>query len=264
MVTKLRRIWQRIGWGSSLDAPNQTIQEVVELENLVGSSHDIRPLGKRGCLGRVGCDTHAICIQKNERWLMRVAYQSAGVGLIWQKKKNCPSLEDVSHSGLGPNVAREWCLRLVNRGTCYAVDIGQMWQKWWPLSEDFVSLQTLTKCGPNCALCQRTLACSGLWPNVVQNVALVGELCLTADFNQMWSKMCPLLEDFVSLQTSTRCGLNMCPLLEDFVTLRTLTKCGPNMCPSMGDFVLLWSLTIYYGSTTCSSSKKAGTNQIGL
>jgi hypothetical protein len=30
------------------DAPNQTIQEVVELENLVGGSRDVRPLGKRG------------------------------------------------------------------------------------------------------------------------------------------------------------------------------------------------------------------------
>ncbi len=51
------------GYGIGFDAPNQTMQEVVELENLVGSSHDIGPLGKRGCVGGVGCDTYAIGIQ---------------------------------------------------------------------------------------------------------------------------------------------------------------------------------------------------------
>jgi hypothetical protein len=43
------------------------IQEVVELEDLVGTSPDIRPLGKGGCVGGVGCDTHAIGIQRTER-----------------------------------------------------------------------------------------------------------------------------------------------------------------------------------------------------
>jgi hypothetical protein len=33
------------GYGIGFDASNQTIQEVVELEDLVGSSRDIRPLG---------------------------------------------------------------------------------------------------------------------------------------------------------------------------------------------------------------------------
>ncbi len=127
--------------------------------------------------------------------------------------------------------------------------------------------------------CWRTLSHCRLWPNVVQNVPLIGGHCLTVDFDQMWSKMCllledfvslrihqmwskmcPLLEDFVSLRTSTRCGPNMCPSLEDFVTLRTSTKCGPNMCPLTEDFVLLPSLTTY-GSTTCSSSKRASTKQ---
>ncbi len=127
-------------------------------------------------------------------------------------------------------------------------------KKWCPLLEDFVSLWTLTKCGQNCAPRWRTLSRSGLCPNVIQNVPLVGGLCLTADFDQMWSKMCPSLEDFVSLRTLTRCGLNMCPLSEDFVTLQTLTKCGPNMCPLTEDFVLLRSSNTY-GSTTYSSSK---------
>jgi hypothetical protein len=98
---------------------------------------------------------------------------------------------------------------------------------------------------------------------MVQIVPLVGGLCHTADFDQMWSKMCPSSEDCVSLWTSARGGPNMCPLSEDFVTLQTLTKCGPNMCPSMSDFVLLRSSTTY-GLMMCSSSKNAGTKQIGL
>ncbi len=133
-------------------------------------------------------------------------------------------------------------------------------KKWCPLLEDFVSLRTLTKCGQNCAPHWRTLSCSGLWPNVAQIVLLVGGLCHAADLDQMWSKMCPSLEDFVSLWTSTKCGWNICPSLEDFVTQRTSTKCGPNMCPLTEDFVLLRSLTMY-GSTTYSSSKKARTKQ---
>jgi hypothetical protein len=127
-------------------------------------------------------------------------------------------------------------------GLCFTADFDQMWSQLCPSLEDFVMQQTLTKCGPKCAPCWRTLS---------------------ADFDQMWSNMCPLSEDFVSLRTLTKCGPNMCPSLEDFVTLRTLTKCGPNMCPSMGDFVLLQSLTTY-GSATCSLSKKAGTKQIGI
>ena len=35
---------------------------------------------------------------------------------------------------------------------------------------------------------------------------LVGGLCLTADFDQMWSKLCPSSEDFVTQRTSTKCG----------------------------------------------------------
>ena len=53
----------------------------------------------------------------------------------------------------------------------------------------------------------------------------------------MVKKNCPLSEDFVTQQTSTKCGPNICPSLEDFVTQRTSTKCGPNICPSLEDFV---------------------------
>ncbi len=175
---------------------------------------------------------------------MRVAYGAAGFGQIWHKKEKCPSSEDVSHSGLWSNVAREWCPWLFIRKTCHTVDIGQMWQKngapcqrtlshnfdqMWsklcPSSEDFVTQRTLTKCGPNCAPYWRTLSCSGLWPNVVQNVPLIGGLHLTADFDQMWSKMCPLLEDFGSQRTLTKCGPKYAP------RQRILSHCGlwPNV-----------------------------------
>jgi hypothetical protein len=49
------------------DASNQMLQEVVELKNVVGSSHDIGPLGKGGGVGSVGCDAHALDIQRIER-----------------------------------------------------------------------------------------------------------------------------------------------------------------------------------------------------
>jgi hypothetical protein len=129
-----------------------------------------------------------------------------------------------------------------------------------PSSEDFVTQRTSTKCGPNCAPHQRTLSHSRLQPNVTRIVPLIGGLCHAADFDQMWPKMCPLLEDFVTLRTSTKCGPSICPLSEDFVTQRTLTKCGPNMCPSTDDFILLQG-SATYGSTTYSSSKTAGTKQ---
>ncbi len=51
-------------YGNCFDAFNKTIQEIIELENLVGSPRDMGPLGKRGRVGSVGCDTNAIGIQK--------------------------------------------------------------------------------------------------------------------------------------------------------------------------------------------------------
>jgi hypothetical protein len=80
-----------------------------------------------------------------------------------------------------------------------------------PLLEDFVSLRTSTKCGPKCAPHQRTLSCSGLQPNVAQNVPLIGGLCHAADLDQMWPKICPSLEDFVTQRTSTKCGPECAP-----------------------------------------------------
>ncbi len=55
------------GYGIGFDASNQMIEEVVELEDFVGSSRDIGSLGKGGQIGSVGCDAHAIGIQKIEQ-----------------------------------------------------------------------------------------------------------------------------------------------------------------------------------------------------
>jgi hypothetical protein len=123
---------------------------------------------------------------------------------------------------------------------------------------------------------RRTLSHCRLRPNVARKVPLIGRLCHAADFDQMWPKMCPSSEDFVTQRTSTKCGPKcaphwrtlsrsglrpnvaqnvpligglchaadfdqtwpeMCPSLEDFVSQRTSTKCGPNICLSTGDFV---------------------------
>jgi hypothetical protein len=167
-------------------------------------------------------------------------------------KNDAPHRRTLSHCGLQLNVIQT--VPLIG-GLCHAMDFNQMWPKLCPSSEDFVTQRTSTKCVPNCAPHRRTLSSSGFQPNVAQIVPLVGGLCHAADFNQMWSKMCPLLEDFVSLLTLTKCGPTICPSSEDFVTQRTLAKCGPNMCPLTEDFVLLQSLTMY-GSTTFSSLKK--------
>ena len=79
---------------------------------------------------------------------------------------------------------------------------------------------------------RRTLSRLGL-----KNAPLIGGLCLTADFDQMWSEMCPSSEDFVSSRTSTKCGPILRPSLEDFVTSRTLDQIWSIMRPSLEDFV---------------------------
>ncbi len=70
----------------------------------------------------------------------------------------------------------------------------------------------MAKCGKNNdALCPRTLSYCGLWPNVAQNVPLIGGLCPAADLDQMWPKMCPLSEDFVTQRTLIKCGPKCAP-----------------------------------------------------
>ena len=82
-----------------------------------------------------------------------------------------------------------------------------------------------------CPLSEDFCHAADILPNVVQNVPLIGGLCHTADFDQMWPKMCPSSEDFVTLRTLTKCGPKICPLLENFVMLRISTKCGPKYAP---------------------------------
>ncbi len=54
---------------------------------------------------------------------------------------------------------------------------------------------------------------------------LIGGLCHAPDFDQMWPKLCPLLEDFVRQRTLTKCGPKCAP------RWRTLSHCGlrPNL-----------------------------------
>ncbi len=110
-------------------------------------------------------------------------------------------------------------------GLCLTVDFDQMWPKMCPSLEDFVTQRTLTKCGPKCAPHRRTLSRSGLWPNVAQNEPLIGRLCHAADFNQMWPKMCPSLEDFVMQRTLTNCGPKCAPRRRTF----SRSKLQPNV-----------------------------------
>jgi hypothetical protein len=122
----------------------------------------------------------------------------------------CPSLEDfVTQQTLakcGPKCAPHWSTLLCSglqpnvaqnvpliEGLCHAADFDQMWPRMCPSLEDFVMQRTSAKCGPKCAPHWRTLSCSGLQPNVAQNVPLIGGLCHAADFDQMWPKMGPSL-----------------------------------------------------------------------
>jgi hypothetical protein len=105
-------------------------------------------------------------------------------------------------------------------GLCLTADFDQMWSKLCPLSEDFVTQWTLTKCGPNFAPHWRTLSRSGLRPNVAQIVPLIGGLRHAADFNQMWPKLCPSSEDFVTQRTLNKCDPKCAPCW------RTLSHCG--------------------------------------
>ncbi len=131
--------------------------------------------------------------------------------------KVCPSLEDFVMQRMltkcGPKCAPHW--RTLSRSR-----LDQMLPEMCPSSEDFVTKRTSTKCGPKCAPHWRTLSCSGLQPNVAQSVPLIGGLCHAADFDQMWPKMCSLLEDFVTQQTSTKCGPKCAP------HWRTLSRSG--------------------------------------
>jgi hypothetical protein len=169
------------------------------------------------------------------------------------KNNYAPRWRTLSHCGLWPNVAQN--VPLV-RGLCHAADFDQMWPKLCPLFEDFVLQWTLTKCGPKCAPHQRSLSRSGLWPNVARNVPLIGGHCHAADFDQMWPKICPLLEDFVTQQTLTKCGPKCAP------RRRTLSRSG--LQPNVVQTCAFWQVTLFcYGvqphmDQQCSHRQKKG------
>ncbi len=117
--------------------------------------------------------------------------------------------------------------------------------------EDLVMQQSLTKCGPKVmrpslddlwhsglqpnvaqeyAPHQRTLSRSGLQTNVAKNIPIVGGLYHPLDFDQMWPKNVPIIGGL----WLAKCGPRICPSLEDFVTLRTLTKCTSKLLLLIG------------------------------
>ncbi len=142
--------------------------------------------------------------------------------------KCAPHWRTLSRRGLQPNVAQN--VPLVG-GLCHAADFNQMWPKLCPSLEDFVSLQTLTKCGPKCAPHRRTLSRNRLRPNVAQNVPLIRGLCHAADFDEMWSKHVPLVGGLCHAPDFDQMCPKMCPTLEDFVAQQTSTNCGPKCAP---------------------------------
>ncbi len=169
------------------------------------------------------------------------------------KNSDAPCQRTLSHCGLWPNVAQK--VPFI-KGLCHAADFDQMWPKMGPSLEDFVTQQTLIKCGPKCAPHRRTLSRSGLWPNVAQNVPLIGGLCLAADFNQMWPKMCPSLEDFVLQQTSIKCGPKCAPHWRTLSCSRLWPNVARNV-PLIGglclaaDFDWMWSKHLPFDRWLC-------------
>ncbi len=129
-----------------LICPNQLIQEIVELENLVGSSCDIGPLGKRSRVGGAGCDAHARGNQRvnNEWWVLDI--KQLTLPKFGLKRKFAPRWR-TCHAA---DISQMWQENdAPHRRTCHPADFGQMWQK-------------------NDAPYWRTLSNSWLWPNVVQ------------------------------------------------------------------------------------------------
>ncbi len=182
-------------------------------------------------------------IKRKTHFIRLRTCHTADFGQVWPENDthDWPTNKVVTQQKM-PNVAKTMVPLI--RGLCLTADFDQTWSKLCPSSKDFATHWTLTKCGPNYAPHWRTLSRSRLWPNVAWIVPLIGGLCHTVDFNQMWSKLCPLLEDFVVQQILTKCGPNcaphwrtlsrsrlnqirpkLCPLLEDFVMQQTLTKC---------------------------------------
>ncbi len=96
----------------------------------------------------------------------------------------------LSCSGYWPNVVQKQFVHQLITLSCNGLWPGVAKNCMRPSLEEFVTQQTLAKCGP---------------------------------------KVCPLLEDFVMQWTSAKCGPKICPSLEAFVMQQSLTKCGLNV-----------------------------------
>ncbi len=151
---------------------------------------------------------------------------TADIGQVWPENDTHDwTLDNVVMQRTMAKCGKKIMLMPLVGELCLTADFDQMWSKLCPSLEDIVTQRTLTKCGPNCALHWRTFSCRGLWPNVAQIVPLIGGLCHAVDFNQMWPKLCPSLEDIVTQWTLTKCGPKCAPCW------RTLSHCElqPNL-----------------------------------
>ena len=83
------------------------------------------------------------------------------------------------------------------------------------------------------AICGQKVYCTAdidaMWSKKI--LPLIGGLCHAADSDQMWSKYCPSLEDFVKQRTLTKCGPMVAP------RWMTLSRSGlrPNVVHNIGD-----------------------------
>ncbi len=112
----------------------------------------------------------------------------------------------------------------------HTADFGQMWPKSMPLVGGLCCAADFGK----------------MW---TKNMPLDGGLYHTMDFNQMWSKLfCPTSEGFVTQWTLIRCGPRMHPSLDDFVMLQTLTKCGLKKCACHSETVSQCEPKSYVGT----------------
>ncbi len=152
---------------------------------------------------------------KSEWWMMSLHIKQLVLPKFGIKRKFAPHQRTCHTADFSQmcqeNDAPHW-------RTCHTADIGQMWQKNMPLIGGLY----------------QTADFDQMWSN---NVALVTWLCLAVDFDQMWSKMCPSSEDFVSLQTSTKCGLKCAPCW------RTLSHCG--LWPNVAQTCAPWQRTLF-------------------
>jgi hypothetical protein len=80
-------------------------------------------------------------------------------------------------------------------GLYHAADFVQMWPKNVPLVGGLATQRTLTKCGPKICPSLKDFITQWTLTKRGPNVPLIGGLCHTAAFNQMWPKNMPLVEE---------------------------------------------------------------------